>query len=178
MIADANGDLFGTTEGGGVNDFGTVFEIPKTRAGYASTPTTLASFNGANGASLMGSLIADANGDLFGTTFTGGADSRFATGFGGNGDGTVFEIKKTPTGYASTPTTLVSFNSADGFSVVGSAPDNRRPERRLVWHNRWRRRLWRGHRIRGRQDCRCLREHAHQLGQFSGAPLSGAEGGL
>ena len=68
MIADANGDLFGTTDGGGANDDGTVFEINKTAAGYASTPTTLVTFNGADGALPQGSLIADANGDLFGTT--------------------------------------------------------------------------------------------------------------
>ena len=52
----------------------------------------------------VGGLIANANGDLFGTTFRGGAE----------GYGTVFEIAKTPTGYASTPTTLVSFDGSDG----------------------------------------------------------------
>ena len=52
----------------------------------------------------MAGLIIDAAGDLFGTTYSGGA----------NGDGTVFEIAKTAGGYASTPTTLVSFNGADG----------------------------------------------------------------
>ena len=100
LIADANGDLLGTTSGGN----GTVFEIAKTAIGYASTPTTLVSFNGADGAVPLGSLIADANGDLFGTTEMGGAI----------GVGTVFEIAKTPTGYASTPTTLVNF-TRDNF---------------------------------------------------------------
>ena len=41
LIADANGDLFGTTVHGGANSDGTVFEIAKTAHGYASTPTTL-----------------------------------------------------------------------------------------------------------------------------------------
>jgi uncharacterized repeat protein (TIGR03803 family) len=84
LIADANGDLFGTTQNGGANGDGAVFEIAKTATGYASTPTILVSFNGANGngANPLGSLIADANGDLFGTTANGGA----------NGDGAVFEI--------------------------------------------------------------------------------------
>ena len=50
LIADAAGDLFGTTTCGGANGDGTVFEIAKTGSGYASTPTTLVSFNGANGA--------------------------------------------------------------------------------------------------------------------------------
>src|SRR5262249_3980462 len=83
LIADANGDLFGTTQLGGTNNFGTVFEIVKTgTTSYASTPITLVSFNGTNGAQPFGSLIADANGDLFGTT----------SGGGPNGFGDVFEI--------------------------------------------------------------------------------------
>jgi uncharacterized repeat protein (TIGR03803 family) len=95
LFVDANGDLFGTTASGGANDGGTVFEIAKTPTGYASTPTTLASF--AEDSAVDG-LIADANGDLFGTTS------------GGGSGGTVFEIKKTATGYASSPTTLARFN--------------------------------------------------------------------
>ena len=71
---------------------GTVFEITKTASGYATTPTTLVSFNArqrllAHGANPFAGLIADANGDLFGTTAAGGAN--------GNGLGTVFEIAKT-----------------------------------------------------------------------------------
>ena len=103
LIADSNGDLFGTTDSGGASGDGTVFEIAKTAGGYTSTPTTLFSFNGGSG-SPEGDLIMDANGDLFGATFEGGAEN----------DGTVFEIAKTAGGYASTPTTLVSFNHADG----------------------------------------------------------------
>ena len=77
-----------------------MFEIANTATGYASTPITLVTFNGAgNGATPGASLIADAAGDLFGTTESGGAD----------GDGTVFEIANTATGYAATPTTLVTF---------------------------------------------------------------------
>ena len=44
--------------------------------------TTLVSFNGADGALPIAGLIADAAGDLFGTTNSGGTD----------GDGTVFEL--------------------------------------------------------------------------------------
>jgi hypothetical protein len=91
---------------GGAYGQGTVFEVAKTASGYASTPTTLVSFNGADGARPFGSLIANAEGDLFSTTDTGGA----------YGVGTVFEIPKTADGYASTPTTLFSlaFNSNGG----------------------------------------------------------------
>jgi uncharacterized repeat protein (TIGR03803 family) len=111
LMVDADGNLFGTTEAGGAYGYGTVFEIAKTAGGYASTPTTLASFNGANGSIPAGDLIADANGNLFGTTSEGGAYN----------DGTVFEIVKTSSGYASTPTTLVSFNGFNGSAgVIGN----------------------------------------------------------
>jgi hypothetical protein len=112
LIADAHGDLFGTTAYGGAYGDGTVFEIVKTAHGYANTPTTLVSFNGTDGASpWSGSLIAHAHGDLFGTTSFGGANDVY---------GTVFEIAKTAHGYASTPTTLVNFNGTNGAFPVGS----------------------------------------------------------
>jgi uncharacterized repeat protein (TIGR03803 family) len=103
LIADASGNLFGTTQGGGAHGGGTAFEIARTIGGYASAPTVLVSFcalaNCADGAVPNGPLVADASGNLFGTTFVGGANNL----------GTVFEIVKTPDGYDSTPITLVSF---------------------------------------------------------------------
>jgi uncharacterized repeat protein (TIGR03803 family) len=110
LIADAHGDLFGTTALGGANNLGTVFEIAKTAHSYASTPTVLVSFNGTDGSAPVGGLIADAHGNLFGTTAEGGA----------NDAGTVFEIVKTSHGYASTPITLVSFNGTNGDHPLGS----------------------------------------------------------
>jgi uncharacterized repeat protein (TIGR03803 family) len=110
LIADAAGDLFGTTRYGGADNDGTVFEIAKTKGGYASAPTTLVSFTGADGSQPLASLLADAAGDLFGTTYQGGSDN----------DGTVFEIAKTSSGYASTPTILASFTGADGADPVCS----------------------------------------------------------
>jgi uncharacterized repeat protein (TIGR03803 family) len=89
--------LFGTTSRGGSGGDGTVFEIQKTAAGHASTPIELASFNGTNGGNPVAGLLADANGDLFGTTDEGGA----------NGDGTVFEITDSgfvPAGSGTPPT--------------------------------------------------------------------------
>lgn len=106
LIMDASGNLFGTAGGGGIFSCfglpgcGTVFEIAKTANGYAAAPKTLVYFNLANGA-LPSSLIMDAAGNLLGTTMGGG----------GLGGGTVFEIVKIPGGYASTPTTLVSFDN-------------------------------------------------------------------
>jgi len=116
LIMDANGDLFGTT-GAGTGGDGTVFEIAKTSNGYASTPTTLVTFDGSTGSTPEAGLVIDANGDLFGTT----------TGGGTYGDGTVFEIANTGNGYASTPTTLFSFNSTNGAEPFC------RPDRRCEW---------------------------------------------
>ena len=72
LIPDATGNLFGTTVKGGKYGYGTVFEIPYTGGNYASTPTILFSFNYTNGAYSHAGLIADAAGNLFGTT-AGGA---------------------------------------------------------------------------------------------------------
>ncbi|HEY2587063.1 MAG TPA: choice-of-anchor tandem repeat GloVer-containing protein, partial [Tepidisphaeraceae bacterium] len=102
LTLDAVGDLYGTTEAGGpqVNGQGTVFEI----AEGSSTITTLASFSGANGGFPIGGLTPDASGNLYGTTFTGGASK----------DGTVFEIAAGST----TITTIASFNGANGYQPM------------------------------------------------------------
>ncbi len=112
LIADAAGDLFGTTEFGGANGFGEAFEIKKdssTPTGYASTPIVLASFTNAGGFPI-GGLIMDAAGDLFGT-------NSFA---GGNGKGEVFEIAKTSTGFDAPA--AVAYFSGDGASGTGAEP--------------------------------------------------------
>ncbi len=97
VTLDANGDLFGTTAQGGAYNKGTVWEI----AQGSGTITTLASFNGSNGAGPQSHVTFDANGNVFGTTAGGGANSR----------GTVWEIAKG----SSTITTLASFNGSNGF---------------------------------------------------------------
>src|ERR1039458_4281523 len=103
LVQAANGDLYGTTIGGGANDDGTIFKITP-----GGTLTTLYSFcsqtNCADGANPWAGLVQAANGDLYGTTQSGGANVYY---------GTVFKI--TPGG---TLTTLYSFcsqtNCADG----------------------------------------------------------------
>jgi uncharacterized repeat protein (TIGR03803 family) len=116
LIEDAYGDLFGTTAEGACNN-GTVFELKNigTVAApvYAGSPTTLVSFDVSDGTNPQAELIADANGDLLGTTLYAGA-----TYGGGYGHGTVFELKNTGTVvapvYVSSPTILVTFNGSSG----------------------------------------------------------------
>ena len=79
LITDSAGNLYGTTEQGGANDKGTVFKISA-----AGTESVLYSFGatGTDGATPYASLIVDSAGNLYGTTYGGGA----------NGNGTVFKI--------------------------------------------------------------------------------------
>src|SRR5262249_49706898 len=87
---------------GGVNGF---LDHAIWALGYANSPTTLVSFNYTNGSSPAGGLIADANGNLFS-----GPTSDNGSGVGEACTcGAVFEIVKTASGYASTPTFLYSF---------------------------------------------------------------------
>src|SRR6516225_9795894 len=82
LIADANGDLFGTTHNDGTSGTsggGTVFELVNNNGTY--TLNTLVNFNGANGQGPAAGLIADANGDLFGTTYYGGSNPNYGTVF-------------------------------------------------------------------------------------------------
>jgi uncharacterized repeat protein (TIGR03803 family) len=97
VVEDSSGNLFGTADEGGAYGDGTVFEI---KAGSGAV-TTLASFDGANGASPRGTLVEDSSGNLFGAASTSGAD----------GYGTVFEIKAG----SGAVTTLASFNYTDGY---------------------------------------------------------------
>src|ERR1039457_6636527 len=102
LVQATNGDLYGTTSGGATNSAGTIFKITP-----GGTLTTLYSFcsqtNCADGAYPYAGLVQLANGDLYGTTYSGG----------NNYNGTVFKI--TPTG---TLTTLYRFcsqtNCTDG----------------------------------------------------------------
>jgi uncharacterized repeat protein (TIGR03803 family) len=91
LMADAKGNLFGTTSqgGGGANcaaGCGTVFELRPSGSGY--TASVLYSFlggvSGPDGALTESNLITDKNGNLYGTTTQGGS----------SGGGTVFELQR------------------------------------------------------------------------------------
>jgi uncharacterized repeat protein (TIGR03803 family) len=108
VVIDGQGNLFGTTEDGGLFDDGMVFEIAK----GSNTVTTLGSFDVTNGAFPDQSVgvTLDAQGNLFGTTRSGGVNS----------DGTVFEIAKG----SNTITTLANFTSTNQALVSGLVADN------------------------------------------------------
>ncbi len=105
LIQATNGNLYGTTYYGGANNDGTVFEITP-----SGTLTTLYNFcsqsDCADGNNPYAGLVQATDGNLYGTTYYGGA----------NGDGTVFKITLS----SGTLTTLYSFcpqsGCADGYN--------------------------------------------------------------
>jgi uncharacterized repeat protein (TIGR03803 family) len=97
LSMDSSGNLYGTTKGGGAG-FGTVFELSSSN-GFALN--TLASFTSATGTTPESGVIADANGNLFGTTYSGGAFGR----------GTVYELSGPN---HQTLNTIVSFDGTNG----------------------------------------------------------------
>jgi uncharacterized repeat protein (TIGR03803 family) len=83
LIADMAGNLYGTTGGGGAAGQGTVFQLTPSGA-----LNVLHSFTGgSDGGRPAADLIADAAGNLYGTTVLGGANTSCP-----GGCGTVFEL--------------------------------------------------------------------------------------
>jgi uncharacterized repeat protein (TIGR03803 family) len=98
LVEDASGNLYGTTQYGGNNNAGMVYEVSS-----SGSISGVASFDWSNtGGAPSAGLALDSLGDLFGTTTSGGSGNC----------GTVFEI---PAGSGSI-SPLFSFNGADGDS--------------------------------------------------------------
>lgn len=103
VIMDSFGNLFGTTENGGTSGVGALFEIDA-----LGNESVVHNFAGApsDGADPRSDLILDSQGNLYGTTYTGGTSNY----------GTVFEFATT----TGTLTTLYSFTGgADGGNPFG-----------------------------------------------------------
>jgi uncharacterized repeat protein (TIGR03803 family) len=94
LVQASDGDLYGTTDVGGANDYGTIFKL--TTAGKL---TTLYSFDSAHGANPLSPLVQGTDGNFYGTTSYGGANNL----------GTVFKVNS-----AGALTVLHSFNGTDG----------------------------------------------------------------
>jgi uncharacterized repeat protein (TIGR03803 family) len=107
LVQAASGNFYGTTAGGGNGTnagYGTVYEMTTT-----GSSTSLYSFclqTGCADGSDPQALILGTDGNFYGTTYSGGANS---------GTGTVFEI--TPAGQL---TTLHTFTGTDGINPIGA----------------------------------------------------------
>jgi uncharacterized repeat protein (TIGR03803 family) len=84
LIADESGRLYGTASGGGNVGFGVVFRLsPHTTMGQTAwSEEILHHFNVTSGDSPIYGLVADSQGNLFGTAYYGGTDEV----------GTIFEV--------------------------------------------------------------------------------------
>lgn len=112
LIFDASGNLYGTTQSGGANGFGTIFKVSPV-AGGGWTETVLYSFvGGAGGQEPQGCLIFDAAGNLYGTAW-GGTDNN----------GVVFKLTSTKNGWKETVLHTFTAGSDGGFPYSGLAID-------------------------------------------------------
>jgi uncharacterized repeat protein (TIGR03803 family) len=105
LLIDKEGNLYGTTAGGGSANLGTVFKLST-----SGKLTVLHSFSGADGELPMRSdLIMDNHGNLYGTTWAGGHANQ----------GTVFKLDA-----RGNETVLHSFAGSDGaFPLAGVVMD-------------------------------------------------------
>src|SRR6516165_1741756 len=111
LVQATGGNLYGTTVGGGANNYGTVFKI-NPGGGPVKTLYSFCSQGGTactDGFTLAAGLVQAAGGNFYGTTADGGAN---------NPGGTVFKI--TPSG---TLTTLYSFCSGGYPCADGDNPE-------------------------------------------------------
>jgi uncharacterized repeat protein (TIGR03803 family) len=91
LVADSVGNLYGTTEGGGLHGFGTVFELSPTQSGRWKE-TVLHSFNGTDGRYPWTGVTFGPDGDLYGVTNQGGSGNQ----------GVVFRLAQTGNGWQAT----------------------------------------------------------------------------
>jgi uncharacterized repeat protein (TIGR03803 family) len=102
LVQASDGDLYGTTGGGGAYYDGTVFKIT-----LGGSFTMLHTFDGTDGADPDAALIQATDGNLYGVTYSGGTNT------GGCNEvtcGTIFKIT-----LSGTLTTLHDFNYTDGY---------------------------------------------------------------
>jgi uncharacterized repeat protein (TIGR03803 family) len=119
LVFDATGNLYGTTFYGGSNGCGNsgcgvVFELSPSNGSW--TETVLYTFTGgSDGAKPFTGVVFDQQGNLYGTTASGGTGSCNVFW---SGCGTVFQLSSSPTGW--TETVLHSFNGrTDGNTPSG-----------------------------------------------------------
>jgi uncharacterized repeat protein (TIGR03803 family) len=125
LIADKSGNFYGTTEFGGANGSGTVFELQSTATGWKES--VLYNFcsvkDCSDGLEPVAGLTMDASGNLYGTTLFGGSGVGNYCEDGAEGDdgcGVVFKLSESKGVW--TETVLHAFgdgNPLDGAFPVG-----------------------------------------------------------
>lgn len=93
LVADARGNLYGTTFDGGASEYGNVFELTPVALG-TWRETVLYTFNGTDGAFPESTLVLDSDGNIYGTAQAGGAGQCVSGASGSLGCGVVFKLSK------------------------------------------------------------------------------------
>lgn len=121
VIMDTEGNLYGTTQSGGNGcsfSCGTVFELSPSENG-AWTESILYNFKGEgfnDGQYPSAPLAFDARGNLYGTTYWGGAATYGQCSLGGGGCGVVFELSPNGSGgWSESVIHAFSSGNGDGF---------------------------------------------------------------
>ncbi len=70
LIFDSSGNLYGTSQGS--NFYGTIFEVSPSTSGSWTEKTIHMFTSGSDGGNTIGNLTLDTNGNLYGTTYSGG----------------------------------------------------------------------------------------------------------
>lgn len=109
LIQGKDGNLYGTTGGGGANNGGTIFQL--TPAGALTTLHSFARYAGdsTNGLNPEGTLLQAGNGTIYGTTNGGGT----------NNFGTVFSLQLPAPPYTCANAAPVAITSIDSASAYG-----------------------------------------------------------
>ena len=102
LILAADGNLYGLTKNGGINNFGTIFKFDP--AGFLYTKVH--DFDSINGKNPFGSLVQASNGKLYGMTNSGGLYNR----------GVLFEFDIIANGF----TKQIDFNMQNGAHPYGN----------------------------------------------------------
>ncbi|MGB9492266.1 MAG: choice-of-anchor tandem repeat GloVer-containing protein [Terriglobales bacterium] len=151
LLMDKNGNLYGTTAGGGIFDNGTVYKLSPNSEGRW-TETILYSFSwpgSGDGAGPSGGVTMDAEGNLYGVTGCGGtgAAATFCatTGNESAGAGTVYKLSPTSSGEWK-ETVLYSFSHygksgygpwgeilVSGGNLIGFANSQGASDYGLIW---------------------------------------------
>jgi uncharacterized repeat protein (TIGR03803 family) len=96
LLRDGSGNLFGTTYAGGSYSAGIAFELSPRNGGWKEKVLHTFNNNGTDGSAPFAPLIADPQGNLYGTTVFGGVGSCSGTQ---PGCGIVYELSPRPNGH-------------------------------------------------------------------------------
>ena len=105
LVMDSSGNLYGTTQGGGANGAGAVFELVNSSGTYSEKVLYSFTTSGGDGESPFAALVMDSSGNLYGTTQFGGI----------NNSGTVFELVNSSGTYSEQ--VLYTFRNSGGDGV-------------------------------------------------------------